>query len=176
LPGYAELSDGTVLAGNVYLTRDARLRIFDTVQNRFHEVPLTAVLRIETEVKREWMEEEWRFKENASDEKLKTGRSYPAREYEHSIRLVGGKTLKGTLSAIVYVETDGAKEPRKILLQQRAKGAMGASLKSLVVSRIVELGEKALETGLERQRRSTERARKLEPRKGNSSQPMRDRH
>src|SRR5262249_21271577 len=40
LPGHLELSDGTVRPGKLYLTRDARLRIFDNEQQRFREVPL----------------------------------------------------------------------------------------------------------------------------------------
>ena len=87
VPGYVELSDGSIHPGMIYLTRDKRLQIYDEQLQRQREVPLQAVKQIECSVKREWMEREWRFKETTSDEKVYTGRSYPAREYLHTITL-----------------------------------------------------------------------------------------
>ena len=87
VPGYVELSDGSIHPGMIYLTRDKRLQIYDEKLQRQREVPLQAVKQIDCSVKREWMEKEWRFKETTSDEKIYTGRSYPAREYLHTITL-----------------------------------------------------------------------------------------
>ena len=78
IPGYIELSDGTVRPGLIYLTRDMRLKVYDEQLQRQREAPLQAVKQIECNVKREWMEREWRFKETTSDEKVYTGRSYLA--------------------------------------------------------------------------------------------------
>jgi hypothetical protein len=39
---------------------------------------LKAIARIDCTVIKEWIERGWRFKENASDEKYYTGRTYPA--------------------------------------------------------------------------------------------------
>ena len=103
VPGYVELSDGKICAGQVYLTRDARLKINDEKLQRQREVPLSAVKQIDCKVKKEWMEKEWKFKELAKDEKMYTGRSYPSREYVHTITLNDGRTITGELSGIVYV-------------------------------------------------------------------------
>ena len=152
LPGYLERSDGLIHAGLIYLTRDARLKIFDEDQKRTRDVPLNAVKRIDGTVKREWMEREWRFKENANDEKVYTGRSYPSREYLHTITLHDGRTIRGSLSAIIYVQAESPSdsEPKKFLLHERDKGQPGTELKSLAFVRTIELGDKAFEDGKQR--------------------------
>ncbi len=153
--GYVELSDGTVFAGRVYLTRDKRLKIYDEQVKRQREIPLRVVKQIECTVKKEWMEKEWRFKEAALNEKVYTGRSYPAREYVHTITLKDGRTIGGPLSEIVYVqplgESAGAgrpqEPPQRFLLNKRNKGEVGSDLKSLGFVRLVKLGDEALEEG-----------------------------
>jgi hypothetical protein len=147
LPGSLELSDGTVHPGKLYLTRDARLRVFDNEQQRFREVPLDAVRQIDCTVEKEWTEKEWRFKENANDQKVYTGHGYPAREYVHTITLHDGRTIKGPLSGIVYVQPDGDGDAERYLLRKRDKGELDSDLKSLVYVRTIRLGEKALVEG-----------------------------
>ena len=102
-----ETSDGKVHPGQISLTRDARLKIFDEQQKKHREIPLKAIKRIDCTVQKEWIEKEWRFKENASDEKYFTGRAYPAREYTHKITLQNGQKIEGNLSGIVYVRARG---------------------------------------------------------------------
>ena len=147
MPGFVEMSDGRVHPGQVMLTRDARLKIFDEQQKKHREVPLKAIKRIDYTVLKEWVEEEWRFKENASDEKHFTGRTYPSREYTHKITFQNGQKIEGTLSGIVYVRADPAAEPERYLLHKRDKGNPGTDLKSLVYVRSIQLGAKALEEG-----------------------------
>jgi len=147
IPGYLELSDGTVHPGRVYLTREAKLKIYDDAQKRFREVPLEVVQRIDCTVAREWTEKEWRFKENANDEKIYTGRTYPVREYTHTITLQDGRTIRGPLSAIVYVEPAAGGEAERHLLHKRDKGEPGTELKAFLYVRGIRLGDKALEEG-----------------------------
>jgi hypothetical protein len=147
VPGYLELSDGSIRPGQVYLTRDARLRIFDARTERQREVPLAVVRRLDCTVQREWLEPEWRFKENANDEKVLTGRSYPAREYLHVLTLNDGRTLRGPLSALVYVVPETGGEPEKFVLHKRDKGPAGTTLESLVYVRSIHLGHAALSEG-----------------------------
>jgi hypothetical protein len=153
VPGYLELSDGKVHPGQISLTRDARLKIFDEQQKKHREIPLKAIMRIECSVQKEWQEEEWRFKENASDEKYFTGRNYPVREYTHKITLQNGQTIDGTLSGIVYVRAEGDEERRRFLLHKREKGEPGTVLKSLVYVRSIRLGARALDEGKRRSAR-----------------------
>ena len=66
VPGFVEMSDGKVHPGQVMLTRDARLKVFDEQQKKHREIPLKAIKRIDCTVQKEWVEEEWRFKESSS--------------------------------------------------------------------------------------------------------------
>ncbi len=149
VPGFVEMSDGKIHPGQVMLTRDARLKIFDEQQKKHREIPLKAIKRIDCTVLKEWVEQEWRFKANASDEKYFTGRSYPSREYPHKITLQNGQKIEGTLSGIVYVRADPDPEAEleRYLLHKRDKGYPGTDLKALVYVRSIQLGAKALEEG-----------------------------
>ena len=159
VPGYVELSDGTIRPGRIYLTRDARLKIFDAKTERQREVPLKAIRRLDGTALREWMEPEWRFKENANDEKVYTGRSYPSREYVHAITLRDGRTLRGPLSALVYVAPETGGEPEKFLLHKRDKGPAGTMLKSLVYVRTIRVGDDALSEGKQKQKARTQKSK-----------------
>ncbi|GEM_PF-1004461 len=157
--GYLELSDGRVIAGRIYMTRDKRLKIYDESLKRQREIPLTAVKQIDCQVAKEWMEKEWRFKELTVNEKYYTGRAYPAREYLHTITLRDGRTITGPLAEIIYVEPvfdEGAgppvkyrpeEPPQRFLLHKRDKGDFGHTLKDLVYVKCIKLGEEAYKEG-----------------------------
>ena len=158
VPGYVEMSDGTIYAGRIYLTRDKRLKLFDQTLERQREIPLRAIKQIECRVVREWMEKEWRFKETTSDEKYYSGREYPAREYVHTVTLQDGRTLTGPLAEIVYVQTAEQSpgesryraedaEPQRVMLHKRDKGPVGTDLKSLRYVRLIKLGDDAQAEG-----------------------------
>ena len=158
MPGYVEMSDGKILAGDIYLTRDKRLKLYDETVKRQREIPLRVVKQIECKVLKQWMEKEWRFKEMANDEKYYTGREYPSREYVHTITLQDDRTITGPLAEIIYVQPftyspseslsyRPAVKPERILLSKRDKGEIGSDLKSLSYVRLIKLGEEALEEG-----------------------------
>jgi hypothetical protein len=158
VPGYVEISDGSIHPGQIYLTRDKRLKIADEQLQQQREVPLSAVKQIDCTIKKEWLEKEWKFKELTKDEKMYTGRSYPVREYEHTIRLNDGRTISGGLSEIVYVQPidnnpvrSGASRPEikaeQFILNKRNKGEIGEDLHSLVYVKSIKLGKEAYEEG-----------------------------
>ncbi len=153
LPGVIELSDGSLHPGKLSLTRDARLRIFETKAQRQREIPLSAVRRIDCAIAREWLEKEWRFKESGSDQKVFTGRSYPAREYVHTITLNDGRTIRGDLSAVVYLQGESPTAER-YLLHKRDKGPLGTDLRALLYVRALVLGEKAFAEAKEKAARN----------------------
>jgi hypothetical protein len=158
LAGAVYLSDGTVIRGDVYLTRGHDLRIYDASREENRDIPLRVVSEVTCHVEREWLEREWRFKENGNDEKVYTGRTYPARIYTHEIRLTRGDVMSGPLSVVVYVtqraedavadrdstgDPAGQAAPLRFLLHKRDKGEPGEALEDLVyVTRIV-LGDAA---------------------------------
>jgi hypothetical protein len=97
------------------------------------------------------MEKEWRFKENANDEKVFTGREYSAREYLHTITLKDGREITGPLSGVIYVDPYDDGKTEKLLMHKRQKGPVDSKLQSLVYLRKVELGEKAMQEAFARQ-------------------------
>jgi hypothetical protein len=163
VPGFLQTSDGKVHPGQITLTKDARLKIYDAQQKKQREIPLKAIKRVDCSVLKEWKEDEWRFKENANDEKFFTGRSYPAREYTHTITLQNGRKIEGALSAVVYVRAESAEEPIRYLLHKRDKGEPGTDLKALVYVRTIQLGPKALEEGKRKAAGTTEKPRTKRP-------------
>ena len=153
-----EMSDGKIVVGDIFLTRDKRLKLYDEQMGREREVPLRAVKQIECKVLREWMEREWRFKETTSNEKYYTGREVPSREYVHTITLEDGRTISGPLAEVIYIQPDAhgprgslsypsATKRERVLLHKRDKGDVGTDLKSLDYVRLVKLGQAALEEG-----------------------------
>ena len=100
------------------------------------------------------MEKQWKFKEAASDEKMYTGRAYPAREYLYKVTLEDGRTLTGPASGIVYVQPESTSadstsaEAKRFVLHKRDKGELDAQLPSLVYVRWVKLGKEAFQEGL----------------------------
>jgi len=163
VPGYLELSDGTVKVGNIYMTRDKRLKIYDESMKRQREIPLRVVKQIECKVLKEWMEKEWRFKELALNEKYYTGREYPSREYVYTITLQDGRKITGPLAELFYVRPYAYSpseprayrpdvQPEKFLVHKRDKGDPGTTLKTLTYVKIIKLGEEALEEGKKKAR------------------------
>lgn len=144
VPGFIELSDGTILTGHIHATRDTRWKIYDRERQRQREVPWNRIRQIESQVEKEWMEREWRFRENANDQKVFTGRRYPARLHTHVITLDDGRTIRGDLSGVVYLQRPG-EETLKFALHKRAKGEIGEPLHCLVFVRTIRLGAEALE-------------------------------
>jgi hypothetical protein len=152
VPGCLELSDGSIHPGLIYLTRDKRLKVYDDRLQRQREVPLQAVKQIECRVKKEWTEKEWKFRETTSDENILSGRSYPVRQYLHTITLRDGRKISGPLAAIVYVRPSSQQEAERFVLNDRNKGEFGKPLKSLVYVKRITFGEDAREDGKKRQK------------------------
>ena len=150
-PGSIKLSDKTIVRGRIYLTRDHRLKVYDETVQRHREIPLRVVRKIQCTVKREWMEKQWRFRENANDAKVFTGRTYPVREYIHTITLRDNREIQGPISAIIYLQREADEKRMRFLLHKRQKGKVGTDLKSLVYVQKVELGNQALEKSKRRE-------------------------
>jgi len=159
IPGYVEMSDGRILVGNIYMTRDKRVKIYDQKMERQRDLPLRVITQIQAKIVKEWMEKEFRFKELALDEKLYTGRSYPCRQYLHTVTLKDGKTITGELAEVFYVQpiVFKADEPLtnrpdnsesvRLVLHMRDKADFGAELKSMKYVKLIRLGKEALEEG-----------------------------
>ncbi len=137
--GIIQLYDGSTFQGNIYLTWDKEFLIYDRALKQHTSIPLLAVKHIEVVPEEERLEREWRWKQEGSDEKVYTGRTYPWRKYVTTLKLVDGRCVSGDLSALVYLRDDKGKE-HKFILHKRQKGKVGTSLAQLKYVKTVVLG------------------------------------
>ncbi|MFW6061602.1 MAG: hypothetical protein ACOC93_02220, partial [Planctomycetota bacterium] len=72
LPGVIALSNGRVLPGGLYTTRDKPLEVFAAEQKRWRRIPLLAVLSITPVVVEEKMALKWRWKAMGTPERVYT--------------------------------------------------------------------------------------------------------
>lgn len=139
LPGVVELSDGTVLAGGVYTTREKPWEIWSEAEKRWRQIPFLNCLSINAVVLEEKMEQRWRWKEMGVPEKVFTGKEYPFRIFEWKLHLIDDSYLQGTVKGQpVYVETVAGKTFGPLVLHERFSGPDGMSLKEAVyVKRVI---------------------------------------
>jgi hypothetical protein len=92
---------------------------------------------MEAEVLWEREEAEWRFKESGHDEKVYSGKTYPARETQYKVKLVNGDELTGGIVAPIAVRS--STESKRSVLNKRSKGEVGQTLKDLVYIKSITL-------------------------------------
>lgn len=129
-------SDGKRRTGLLWLTPGKRLTIFDRAQQTYREFTLQELVAIRVDPEQEVVERVWRWKENASNEKVFTGETYPWRlcVTTLTVRDAEGKqaTVTGDLSAALYLEEKPGEKPVRVLLYRRQKGETGQALSDLV--------------------------------------------
>ncbi|MDR2115902.1 MAG: hypothetical protein LBP87_05935 [Planctomycetaceae bacterium] len=163
VPGYVEMSNGEVFPGLLYITRDKRLEIFDIELKRQRTIPITKIAKIECNVEKEWMEEFWRFKELASDEKLYTGEFYPCRKFTYTLTLDDGREIEAPMSGVIFVqkleqdETSSVghipeRDATRLYFHKRQaeKTDVGKKLADIHYTKLVKIGEDALKEGLKK--------------------------
>lgn len=136
--GQMTLSDGTSLTGLLSTTPNKPLRVWSDKEKRYIDLPWDAIASIEAQILWQRDEPEWRFKESGFDEKVFTGKTYPARETEYVITLTSGDTVTGGVVAPIYLRPDTGKA-QQFVLHKRAKGDVGKTLAELVYIKRIEL-------------------------------------
>lgn len=142
VPGHVELSNGLKVPGFIYTTRAKRLKVFNLQREGYEYVPVPACERIEAAVEWERVDEQWRWKEAGSTERVYTGKAYPVRMLKWRLTLHGGHRIEGhILGQPIYVEHNGKRE--RFILHKRGKGDLDETLDDLVYIRRVAFGPKA---------------------------------
>ncbi len=153
VPGYLLLSNGDRVEGHVHLTRDAVLKFTDPDTKKLLRIRLHELTHIEQKPIIERMEKEWRWLENANDQKVYTGREYPMRKLQTILHLKTGRTLQGLLTALLYVSNENGRQ--RFVLHKRQKGKPGEKLSDLIYVKLVDF----------RPREKQEESKKDTPRK-----------
>lgn len=134
--GTVRLSNGGKLNGEIYLTRDRKLRFYHRQEKKLLLLTLAELDHVECRVVVERMQPEWRWKENANDEKVYTGKHYPMREYETVLHFKNGRTLVGDCTALIYVRNENGEV--RFIIHKRQKGKVGQKLSDLVYVKLVD--------------------------------------
>lgn len=134
--GTITLSDGIKLTGQITTTADKPLRVYDENEKQYIDVPFDKIALIKAEVVWERDEKEWQFKLSGSDEKVYSGKSYPARETRYTITRLDGTKVSGAIDAPIYFKQGDQR--RTLVLHKRDKGEVGRTLKQLIYVQSVE--------------------------------------
>ena len=134
--GKLTLSNDRELTGLLTLTRNKKLHFTHREKKKRLFFDLAEIETIACRVIVERMEPEWRWKENANDEKVYTGRHYPVRELETVLCLKDGRELVGDCTALVYLHTENGAS--RFIIHKRQKGKVGQKLEDLVYVKLVD--------------------------------------
>jgi hypothetical protein len=145
LPGVVVLSDGKVLPGGVFTTRDKDWEVWSASKKRWRHIPPIVVLSIRAVVVEEGMEKEWRWKEMGRNERVFTGRAKPVRRLLWRFHLIDDSYITGAVKGQpLWVETAG-KRHGPFVLHERTKGKLDQTLKDLIYVKQVVISRRAME-------------------------------
>ena len=136
--GTITLSDGSKLVGEIATTADRPLRVYDDQAKQYVDVPIEDVVSIKAAVVWERDEQEYQFKTSGSDEKVYSGKTYPARELQYAITSKDGTKATGGIAAPIYFKQGD--ERKTFILHKRDKGEVGQTLKQLVYVSEISFG------------------------------------
>jgi hypothetical protein len=139
--GTVQLSDGTTLVGRLSTTPDKPLRFWDEEKKEYLDIPFSRVKSLEAEVVWERDEKEWAFKQAGADDKVFTGRTYPARELIYTLETTTGRTVRESIVAPLQYDDPTGKKSRLLVLHKRDKGPAGTTLAELVYVKSVQFEE-----------------------------------
>jgi len=130
LPVVLEEMDGAFVTGWVYREANRAITVYETEAERYRRVPLAACLEIRSTLDAQ-MENEWRWSETGSNEKVYTGNQYPLAKVTWTFLIADGSEIEGTVKGqtIRFVTDDG--EVRRLLLSTKLRGEVGQTLEDL---------------------------------------------
>lgn len=145
LPGVMLLSDGALLAGTIFTTREQPLLVYVEERQCWRRVPLIAVLSITAEIVEERMELYWRWKGMGEPERVYTGQKYPYRRLLWKLHLIDGTELAGTIKGQpIWCESAG-RHHGPYVLHERQQGEPGQELRDLLYVRKIILSRRLMQ-------------------------------
>ena len=144
LPGVVIFSDGKILPGYIYTTRDKDWIVYVESEKRWRHIPPILVLSISAVVIEEGMEKEWRWKEMGRNEKIFTGRKKPTRRFLWRFHLIDDSYITGAVKGQpLWIEQSG-KRLGPFILHERQAGKFGQSLDDLVYVKKIIISRQAM--------------------------------
>jgi len=144
LPGVIIFSDGKILPGYIYTTRDKGWIVYVESEKRWRHIPPILVLSISAVVIEEEMEKEWRWKEMGRNEKIFTGRKKPTRRFLWRFHLIDDSYITGAVKGQpVWIEQSG-KRLGPFVLHERQAGKYGQQINDLVYIKKIVISRQAM--------------------------------
>ncbi len=152
LPGVVVLSDGKILPGGVFTTRDKDWEVWSASRKRWRHIPPIVVLSIRAVVVEEGMEKEWRWKEMGRNEKFYTGKAQPVRRLLWRFHLIDDSYITGAVKGQPLWVESADKRYGPFVLHERTKGKLDQTLKDLVYVKQVVISRRAMKEARKDQR------------------------
>jgi len=131
MQGEVDLSDGTVVLGDISFTPGKKLALFVTAEKKYKKFYADEIVSLEVSVEKEWMAKVEKWKEGGSDEKVYTGEEYPCHRYSVTVTNKKAKAVSGYVNgAVVYVKTE--KKTHKFFIRKNAKGTVGQKTSDII--------------------------------------------
>jgi len=121
-PGWVQLSDMKVLVGSIYTGLGKPLVIFDQDAKKYERVQWDDIATIEVSIAENTLEQDWRWKEGGSDQKLYTNLYYIWHKYQTSITMKDGNAIAGDVAAPLWVAPKEEGKTCRVTLHKRSKG------------------------------------------------------
>jgi len=137
--GTVTLSDGTTLTGTLSTTPGKPLRFWVEEDKQYVDVTLGQIKSMQAEVVWERDEPEWQYAASGQDQKVYTGKTYPARETAYHVTLQNGDTFLGSIAGPLRVTA--ADGDHDFILHKRDKGDVGTPVGKLVFVKSVSVGK-----------------------------------
>ena len=143
LPGIIITSDAKLYFGDIYTTRDTPCKVFDRRTGVLRFIPWRLIVSLTSKIEWERRQKQWRFREGGFDQKVYTGKSYPARKTYYIVKLRNGAAITGDLAGPLFIRYHG--KTNRLILHKRDKGRLGQTLADLVYIRKVIFSKAALQ-------------------------------
>jgi hypothetical protein len=136
--GTITLSDDTPFNGPIWTTPHKPFRIWVDADKTYHDLDLASVQQIDVVVDSARDEPEWRWLKEGSDQKVYSGKTYPALILRYRFTLSDRSTVTGAVTAPIYCVSEG--KLRTLPLYKTYNGPIGKTLNDVAYIKQITLG------------------------------------
>lgn len=135
--GVVTLSNGTVLAGQVWTTLKTPFRVWLADIKQYRDIDIRLIKTIHVHVLSAKEIRDWRYQQEGSDIKNYSGKTRPRISFAYTFTMLKGKPITGTLDAPLYVRAHG--HTSNLIIYKRVEGKLGEKLSAVAYVKSVTL-------------------------------------
>ncbi|MFP4026323.1 MAG: hypothetical protein ACLFWL_00840 [Candidatus Brocadiia bacterium] len=141
-PATVEFSNGQKAVGKIHITNN-QMKVFLDSKDRYYNVPVKALKRIDVVIEKQHMDKKWIFREDGRDEKVYTGEVYPIRRFQVRATFGNDKKVQGPPLARMVVFEDREGNRRRLAIKRKMQGKVGEKLENLVYPKSIAFTDDA---------------------------------